>query len=398
MSKSNIGIFYPQSICLYENLLKNYLLFFDKILFLPNDTRLNPGYGTNFRNRFSINDSILDYAFYSDLELKHSIEYSSEEKCWSDKLKKIMDEYDKLEENGILEIIHNEDFSDIYQRHPLESSITADLSDPRFITTSNANVNARKIDRTKDNGGPIKGGGIMIRPRRKGLLFPEICSEKINTTLYFAELYGATPITNHRKFNLLLRNKANRCWQNQDYLDNEGLAARIKKAMILVEISRQVIPGEVVQNKSISDILKYKNKSLNKEIEYQKCINDLEKLSIENLDSKKIESEIAALVSREIVPKINEINKQKKDLWGNLFKESIDAFCSPEIMFPIASMPIIPKIPILSAHLFPNLSYMDILIYSTTFFGMKIAPQIINSLIDRNNIRKNSLSFLIDFK
>lgn len=317
---------------------------------------------------------------------------------WSDNLKRLMDEYEKLEEAGIFEIIKDDDFSDVNRQHPLNSSISADLSDPQFITTCNENINQQNLDKIKDAGGEVKGGGIMIRPPRKGFLFPEICSEKINTALYFAEQFHATPITNHRKFNLLLRNKATRCWQNPDFLSNSGLSDRIKKVMIQIEINRQLIPGELVHNKSISDILSYKSKSKDKEIEYLKCVDELLKLSIEDVVSEKVESEIEALVAKEIIPKINEINNNKKALWSDLFKESIDAFFSPEIIFPIASMPIIPKIPVLSAHLFPNLSYIDILIYSTTFFGMKMTPKVINRFIDYRKKKKSSLAFLIDFK
>ncbi len=148
----------------------------------------------------------------------------------------------------------------------------------------------------------------------------------------------------------------------------------------------------------MSSIVSFTKGKNEKEYQYRHYLFEIEQLSVEQIDSEKIEKEICAIITKEIVPKIREVNQQKKEIWEKLFGESIQALFSPEIVFPIASMPIIPKIPVLSAHLLPNISYIDILIYSTTFFGLKVAPKIIESIQRRLKLRKNSIAFLVDFK
>ena len=218
------GLFYPQTVCLFENVLKNFLLIFDHLYFLPNDIRLNPGFGNSIRTRCSINDAMLDYAFLNEEEFKYSIAYLSDEKAWPDKLKKLMDFYDDLEAKDVCRILKDEDFEDIHKWHPFKECIDADMKDSRFKTIASSNIKIYDISKFKKPEASFKGGGFAMRPYRSNDLFTEISSERINSTLYFAEIYNLIPITNINKFNSLMRQKMRRSILSTEYRENNPIS------------------------------------------------------------------------------------------------------------------------------------------------------------------------------
>ena len=72
------GLFFPEMVCLREDVLKSLVLIYDRLFFLPNDVRLNPGH-ESIRKRFSIHDSVLAAGFGDREEAHYSLLYSSEE-------------------------------------------------------------------------------------------------------------------------------------------------------------------------------------------------------------------------------------------------------------------------------------------------------------------------------
>src|SRR5947209_11041507 len=94
------ALFLPQIVCLRERVLKFMLLNFDRIFFLPNDVRLNPGHSTILR-RFSIFDGLLLSAFGSREDVYYAAMYASEPNIWDDRMKHLMDTYHFLEQEGV---------------------------------------------------------------------------------------------------------------------------------------------------------------------------------------------------------------------------------------------------------------------------------------------------------
>ena len=133
------------------------LLLYDKVFFLPSDIHLNPGH-TNLSKRFSMFDSILAGAFKSQKEAHYYNMYGSESDVWDDTMKRLMDLYDELEERKQISVLQEDSFSNVWEWHPLQVAVDADMQDSDFVTLCQKYRN-KKIFIPMINNAKIKGGG-----------------------------------------------------------------------------------------------------------------------------------------------------------------------------------------------------------------------------------------------
>ncbi len=202
-------LYYPETVCLKEDVLNFMLLNFDKIYFLPIDNQLNPGYGKTISSRFSMADSLLAGAFGSIEDAHYQLMYFADKKSWDDKLKKLMDDYDVLEEKGLCILLEDESYTNSY---PLESSIKSDVQDEKFLYYCKKYQNPKLFVPQQPKDTAIKGGGMVFRPPlyRDPFFFPSVCSERVNETLLFCGTHNLIPFTSNELFTHLLSTKYNR--------------------------------------------------------------------------------------------------------------------------------------------------------------------------------------------
>jgi hypothetical protein len=305
------ALYYPQIALLNETLLKYLLLVFDRITFLPNDIDLSPNQVT-IRDRFSINDDILFSAFGSREDCRLSGMYASEGRFWDDEIKRLMDAYDVLEGNGICIPIRDRAFGDYRQLHPLTPFVDADMQDIKFVKYCESALNKRLII-AGDPQASIKGGGFVIRSSRyKGKEgFAALCSERINSTLYFAGTEDLIPVSNQEFFIQLLRLKLEHGAKDEDYLRERGLwenRRRITLGLLSYEIIVDAVPPEALENKTMQQILNYRTECKEAQERFRKHLSGLESELMVTPWDTGIRRRVDRLVREKIRPEIEQVS------------------------------------------------------------------------------------------
>lgn len=383
------AIFYPEIICLHENVLKYMTLMYDRIYFLPTDIRLNPG-NTSIRRRFSMNDSLLVSAFGTKEDSHYSLMYASEENVWDSKLKNIMDLYDELEESGRCVPLINEKFEEATSWHPLEKAIDVDMADKDFVKHCLSTMNPKLFIPPSPDASSIKGGGFVTRPPKyKGReSFAGICAERLNSAMYFAEEMDLLPISNHIQFEALLGLKLKRAIARQEQVTKtEKPSNSARFGMLSWHVVTEIVPPKLISSKSIKQIEKYKTEC--KE-QHEKFIKHLELIDL-RINEMQIDAilpeRIKKVVKLEMVPEIEKLRDQKKVIWEKLFNEVIKTTFSKKLLVPLLSM-----------HFMPNMSYGELLLYSSAGYLGSVLPSLIDSRQSEKEIRKNAMFFLLNFK
>ncbi len=396
------ALFYPQIVCLDEGVLKYLVLHFDKVYFLPNDTRLNPGH-TSIVSRFSINDTMLFSAFGTPQDVHYSNMYASESGAWDDKLKRLMAMYEQLESDGVCVPLQDESFYGD-RGHPLSGAVKADLSDPNILALCERYRNERFILPGRDPRGKVKGEGILYYPSpyRQELFFTALSSERINATLYFAGLQDLVPVANHDLFTKLYGAKLKRAIESPRFLNERGATAqghRLKFSILSWQLFVEVIPKEAIEAKEIGQILTYRDESQELLAKYRSYLGMIETgLAAESWD-ETLNEEIDKLVRGKVIPEIEQLEESRKVLWERLFGEAIKTTVQKRYLFPLISVAAIPL-----------MSYWDLLWYSTVTvagasaatalgaWASKMLPKFVDTMLEERKLKRSALFFLLNFK
>ncbi|MGV7223134.1 MAG: hypothetical protein ACQ9MH_16585 [Nitrospinales bacterium] len=369
--------------------MKYYLLLYDKVFFLPIDVQLNPGH-TKLSKRFSLNDAILSGSFQSRKDAHYALMYTSERDIWDDYMKRLMDLYDELEEKGILVALHDENFENPSSWHPLKSSVEADLKDKNFVSLCSRYIND-KIYIPRADEAKMKGGGVATRPayfKGDNGIFA-ICSERLNTTLLFAEKQSLFPISPYRMYVDFLSAKLRRISsiENRRTIHERDLPIQKHKlSMLSWEITTEVIPQDTILRKSSKDILRYKSACGELKNRFNSYLLSLEStLNCEPWDSN-FEKELNKIINKELLPEIQRIRDSKIIIWEKLFGDTLKS---------LSSMKILP--PLIGLHLVPGFSFIDILTMSTALVSSATLPKLIDAWKEERQLRRNALFFLVNF-
>lgn len=404
MSEELNALYFPEIVCLDENLLKYMILIYDRIYFLPNDIRLNPGHDT-ISKRFSLNDSILSLAFGNKNEVHKYTLYGCEEKNWDDDLKRLMSTYDLLEEQNICIPISDPTIEDFSRTHALEDSIKFDIQDSNFIDLCNKNINTRITLPDPSKYGEIKGGGFSMRSNRiigqggkvdvarqydeNKNYFHYLCSERINTALYISGKHNTVPVSKNVFFHNAINTKLGRIIKNPLFLDEKVFDEQKEKISINIlnwQIIDQIIPVEAFQTKNIDQILKYKKESKELSLKFRDKVSRLELMVSQEPWDIKFEKEVNKIVSLEVVPEVEKLLERKKEIWRKLFDEAIKTTFSKKFLTASLGMNFV-----------MNLNFLELLLYSTALWSSSILPNLIDLRREEQNIRKNALFYLINF-
>jgi len=226
-------------------------------------------------------------------------------------MKQLMDLYDELEEKGILVALRDERFENPSSWHPLKPAVEADMNDKDFISLCGRYRN-KKIFVPRTEGAVIKGGGVATRPVYfKGDTFIfSICSERLNSTLLFAENQGLYPVSPYRMYVDLLSAKLKRISANQNVQTKHGNNLPVKRQKISIlswEITTEVVPQDKILKKSSKDILRYKSACKGLKDRFNSYLFWLESsINSEPWDSH-FQNELNKLINKELLPEIQKV-------------------------------------------------------------------------------------------
>lgn len=351
------ALYYPETVCLSETELKTLVLLYDKIYFLPLDIQINPEF-SSISSRYTINDSILAGAFRSKEDAHYSIMYGSEKHIWDEKLKRLMDLYDFLEEKKIVIPLKNSKFGSAYDFHPLQRCVDSDLSDKKFLYHCEQYLNEKiHVPRGPEEAN-IKIKGFLIRPSqyKRELAIFAICSERINSTLYFASSNDLIPTTNQEFYIKLYGQKFKRIIKNRSFQKDRQLLDQKKKFMFSIlswNICNEIVPVNMIEEKSVDHILKYKKETLELQGNFRKSLNSLQLLADKEPWEEKFLVELDKIVKLELVPEAERIKEAKRMIWKKLFHEAVKTAFSSKLLIPTFGL-----------HLIPNISYLDLMYYT----------------------------------
>lgn len=377
------ALYYPETICLDEIELKYLLLLYDKIYFLPIDNRLNPGHAS-LSKRFSIHDATLTGAFKSKRDAYYAIMYCCESTVWDDRMKRLMDLYDELEAKEIVVGLRDEEFANPSAWHPLKEAVNADMHDSMFVSACKQHQN-EKMFLPKDSDGKTKGGGLVIRPpKHQGdLLVPGICSERINTTLFIAGRDNLFPVCGNSMYVELLKTKLKRA-----SLSGLGFATppstSHRFSLLSWEITTEVIPRDIIKEKSTKDLLKYKSACIDLKQKFRSYLWTLESSISSEPWEKKFSRELDTIVKKEIIPEVYRIREQKIVIWEKLFCQTLKSLTSLKIAPALIGMQLV-----------VGLSFWEILALSTSVIGSATIKHLVDAWQEERPLRRNALFFLI---
>jgi hypothetical protein len=392
------ALYYPEIVCLDELILKSLVLLYDKLYFLPNDTRCNPGH-TSISSRFSMQDLLLASMFGTKEDVYAYAMYGSESSIWDDKFKRLMETYDYLEQKGICIPIEDEPVALSGANHPLYPAVAADMNDSRFKTYCNGNRNSQPImlDRKDPRFrkiGTIKGGGACLPGYdfKHPNLWPYLCSERINTVLYTSDDRELIPASNKKFFNDLFAFKLKRILKNPEFVKDKKIRNKEKTfnfSIMSWEIFTEIVPVQLLIKKSMKKIVRYKNASAELQSKFHDHIFNLQYLLTKEPWDESIKNEIEKIVALNIVPEAEKVREKKKLIWKKLFDETIKTTFSVKVLTPLFSIYVI-----------PNVSHLDIVAYSAA--AASWTGGILNKLIDlrreQKEVRRNAMFFLLNFK
>ncbi len=388
------ALYYPQTVCLNEKVLKYLLLHFNRIWFLPIDLQLNPGH-TSIVKRFSILDGAIASMFGSLEEIRYTSMYGSEPTVWDDQLRRLMATYESLEEDGICCPLKDERFEEPASPHPLKGAVDSDLQDADFLTLCRQHTRPRAIP-PPDIGGTFKGGGAAMRP----LIYPlehrpaAICSERINTTLYMADAHNLVPVSSDRFFMRLFGTKLKRVIGNPEYLHErraDSQERKVKLNMLSWEIFVEAIPDEAIAQRSVMDIVAYKRESQDLHDRFWGYVSSLEAEIAAASWSPSIAREVERVVQGKVLPGMKDLESARVELWEKLFGKVIERGLRK---WKVASLA-------LGMALIPTLSYAELLWYATSGAAVAladVAPAISDIVLERRRLRRSSLFFLVNLR
>lgn len=382
-TRSLYGLYYPETICLNELYLKYLILIYDKIFFLPVDIEQSANQNSLSR-RFSIKDGALSAAFKSRKEVEPWVMYSSEPGAWDNSMKRLMELYDEYEEKGVLVGLSNEAISSSSAWHPLQPAVDADLTDESFVVECKRLEN-KDYQRPPVKDGKIKGGGFSIRPMKyKGsLATPSICSERINTALYMADQHNCIPVTPDNLFIRLLNCKLQR-------ISTSNLERKVSKpqkySLLSWELMTTAIPQNLMESKSLHEIIRYKNALGEPNNRFRDYLFSLESAMENEPWDEKFIKELNSLVNGKILPDVRKLRDEKTEIWEKLFGQAVKSVATVKVGAPIVTL-----------MLYPGITFMEIVAYSTSIVSGAVMPALTDAWQEERRHRRNALFFLMNF-
>jgi hypothetical protein len=377
------GLYYPETICLDETELKYMLLLYDRIFFLPIDNELNPGH-TSLSKRFSLLDIGLTGTFKSRKDAHYAEMYASEPDVWDDKMKHLMALYEELEADGVVIGLEDEEFATANKWHPLKDAVDADMKDDEFVSLCHRYENEKIFLPMIDNA-VMKGGGMAIRPAfyKGDLSMPSLCSERMNAALFVAGRDDLIPVCGNPMYVDLLRIKLKRAASIPPQYRTPPNKAH-SFSLLSWEIVTEVVPKNIIVEKSMKDLIRYKEACVNLKEEFRSRLWSLEaSISSEPWDDN-FTKELDRVVTKDIIPEVQRIREQKIVIWEKMFGQTLKSLTSPKMLSALVGI-----------HLVVGLSLWEILLLSTPVIASSVLKNLVDAWQQERILRRNALFFLL---
>jgi hypothetical protein len=241
------------------------------------------------------------------------------------------------------------------------------------------------------NATAVKGGGIAMRPPmyKREMFFSALCSERINSSLYFAGTLDLVPISSQPLYISLFHLKLKRALANPDFREGKKLPPKRKARFSALswQVVTEVVTLEALARRSVQDVLRYKQESADLSAKFRAYLFRLEAgLSLEPWDSGSRE-EIEKVVRAEVLPEVQKVREGKALIWQKLFSEAIKATFSEAALKAAA--------PVLTMYVIPGTSYLSLICYSTAALVGGLLPKLMDARSEEAAMRKNALFFVL---
>ena len=347
---------------------------------------------TSYAEQPSVHDVLARKSVHDVVALNnYALMYMSESNIWDDYMRMLMDQYDELEERGVFVGLKDEAFESPSNWHPMAKAVEADMRDPLFLRLCQRYQNP-KIFIPRTENAVIKGGGVVTRPAayqgKYGI--PSICSERLNSTLFFAEHKKLFPVSPYHMYVDLLSAKIKRIAHSDKPFpdtDHKQSARSHRYSILSWEIMTEAVPLRAMHARSFKDVLRYKDACIGLKNLFYSDLLSLEASMNSQPWDKAFTDELDKIVKKDILPEVQRIRDKKTAIWEDLFGESLKS---------LVSMKILP--PLLGLHMIPGLSFGDILSISTAVvLGMATLPNLVNAWKDERQLRRNAMFFIVNF-
>lgn len=384
--KSLDGLFFPEMVCLQEDVLKYLVLMYDRLFFLPNDVRVNPGH-ESIRKRFSLYDSVLAAGFGSQRDAHNSLMYASEEHVWEDWLKRLMDMYDVLEDHDVC-VPLKDDFG-LWSKDPLDTAIDIDMHDRPFLQTCLNSLNTRYFVPKTPDSAAIKGGGMLAVPLRyKGKIgFASLCSQRVNGALFFAEKYSLIPVSRRGLFVGLFHAKLRRVLACRGE-DEDRRRDYLRKATfdsLHWNVLTEVVTRDVLRRRGIGDILRYKQETREMQAKLRKHLFELSCLIGSKPWDPAFHDEIKRVVVANVIPEVEALRSRKRAIWEKLFDEALKEVLDYKKLAALVAL-----------YLVPHVSYGQLLGTATAAWLSQMGKKLVDARREEIEIRRNALFFIVN--
>ena len=390
MERELNAVLYPHTVCLDERALKYLLVLYDRLYHLPIDVALNPGHD-RISQRFSMADSILDLAYGTRAQAHYSVMYMGDDTGWDDHLRRLMASYDMLEARGVCVVLQEPRISSPHEQHPLTPAVDLDMADTAFVDLCLRRVNPTM--HIPDETGPakVKSGGFMVRPPRyRGPhYFAQLCSERVNTALWFAETDNLVPVAVNELFTAVMKRKLHRL--STDSGAGNTARAEVRKggySQLSWELLSEAVPADRIAQRSFAELLDYREKTTEAAARFREYLWKVQASFVNQPWDEGFARELERIIHADLIPELLRLRQAKAEIWRKLFREGVKAVADPKALAPTVL-----------ALLAPDFSYIQLIGGAMTTAGLVLKPMA-RSLVDAQEKdrrrRRHALFLLVD--
>jgi hypothetical protein len=218
---------------------------------------------------------------------------------------------------------------------------------------------------------------------KEELGIPSICSERMNTTLFIAGRDNLFPVCGNSMYVELLKAKLRRAaLAPPEYATPPSNVHRF--SLLSWEIATEVVPKSTVLEKTMKDLLRYKEACIDLKQKFRSYLWSLEALISSEPWDDNFPKELDRIVNKDIVPEVQRIREQKIEIWEKLFGQTLKSLASLKVA-PI----------LVGIQLVPGLSFWEILALSTSIIGGATLKPLIDAGQEERRLRRNALFFLL---
>ena len=191
-------------------------------------------------------------------------------------------------------------------------------------------------------------------------------------------------------FNRVYGVKLRRALENRHFWDSRGLRGQAQNLTIGVlywELFSELIPLPTLLNRSLDDIVRYRQESVELQERYRSYVSILETQVAAEPWKEAHAREVDRLVRGKVIPEMQKLSEERRVIWEKLFGEIVRVVSRKRYL-----------VPLIAASLIPGVSYLDLLEYGVPVMAAGAMPKVVELAMERQRLRRNALFFLLNFR